>query len=191
MTYVWLNEEWKTNENAAVRLGQIARMEPEDIALLNMTITPHRLANGMRYVTQFDVAQTLMHRCPELQIQLLGAKRCWIGKKEPKRQKKWMHAALTALAAVVIFAASFFTIMNFHADVAMTDVHEKLFSIFSDGQGNVQLWVGLPYSIGVVLGALLFVLPRGKNARIPDPMEVQNAIYENEVKQYMRSGAQE
>jgi stage V sporulation protein AA len=185
--YIWLKEEAALAEGAHVQLEQIARLYPFDRKIAQTPITPHSMDNGMRWVVQIDVAEALGNRSED-EVTFLGAPCCWITEpvRMPNRGARYVVAVI--VTSILIFFAAFFTIMNFHADVDMIAVHEKLLLIFTGDTQDAQLWVGIPYSIGVALGALLFVIPCGKQRHVPDPMQVQNAIYENEVKTYMRAG---
>ncbi len=190
-TYVWLKDEWGAPARDSVVLGNIVDFEPNDGTMAALAVPTHRLKNGLCYVAQRDVVRALQKRFPEKAFAILGAQRCWIGEREKKPQNAFLHVVLSGTAVVLIFAASFFTIMNFHADVGMTDVHDNLLSIFAGGRGDARLLVGIPYSVGVAAGALLFILPSGKRRGMPDPMEVQNAVYENDVKDYLRGGTED
>ena len=185
--YIWLKEEAALAEGAHVQLEQIARLYPFDRKTAQIPITPHSMDNGMRWVGQIDVAEALGTESQE-EFVFLGASCCWITEPARVQNRGARYVLAVVVTSVLIFFAAFFTIMNFHADVAMIAVHEKLLLIFTGDTQDAQLWVGIPYSIGVALGALLFVIPCGKQRHIPDPMQVQNAIYENEVKTYMRAG---
>ncbi len=49
------------------------------------------------------------------------------------------------------------TIMNFHYDVSMQPVQQKLHFILTGVENEYPLWIQIPYSIGLGLGTVLFL----------------------------------
>jgi stage V sporulation protein AA len=77
--------------------------------------------------------------------------------------------------------------MNFHEDVSMQTVHQKLFHLLTGIEDQKPLTIQIPYSIGLGLGMTLFFNHFFKK-RIndePSPLEVEMFNYQQSLDQYV------
>ena len=107
-----------------------------------------------------------------------------------KIEKKKQHPSifLMLIVWIVLFIGTAMTIMNFHYDVSMPEVHQKLHYIFTGEQKERPLWIQIPYSIGLGVGMILF-LNHWFKKRIneePSPLEIELFKYEQDIEQYIR-----
>lgn len=102
-------------------------------------------------------------------------------------KKKQMSLPLFILIWFLLFFGSAMAIMNFHDDVSMRSVQEKLYKIIT-GVEDSKPWIfQIPYSIGLGLGMILFfnhVFKKRINEE-PSPLEVEMFNYQMDLDNYV------
>lgn len=102
-------------------------------------------------------------------------------------KKKMMSYPLFLLIWFLLFFGSAMAIMNFHDDVSMQSVQEKLYTIIT-GVKDPKPWIfQIPYSIGLGLGMVLFfnhVFKKRINEE-PSPLEVEMFNYQTSLDNYV------
>lgn len=76
--------------------------------------------------------------------------------------------------------------MNFHTDVSMMQVHERIYYLITGEKSHQPLWMQIPYSIGIGLGMILFFnhIFQKKINEEPSPLEVELFMYQQSLDQY-------
>ncbi|HZW68653.1 MAG TPA: stage V sporulation protein AA [Pseudogracilibacillus sp.] len=89
---------------------------------------------------------------------------------------------------VVLFIGTAMSIMNFHYDVSMPEVHQKLHYMFTGEKVLRPLWIQIPYSIGLGVGMILFLNHWFKKRlnEEPSPLEIELFNYERNLEAYIR-----
>ena len=102
-------------------------------------------------------------------------------------KKKQMSLPFFILIWFLLFFGSAMAIMNFHDDVSMRSVQEKLYKIIT-GVEDSKPWIfQIPYSIGLGLGMILFfnhVFKKRINEE-PSPLEVEMFNYQMDLDNYV------
>ncbi|MDQ1001656.1 stage V sporulation protein AA [Neobacillus niacini] len=102
-------------------------------------------------------------------------------------KKKQMSLPFFLLIWFLLFFGSAMAIMNFHDDVSMRSVQEKLYKIIT-GVEDSKPWIfQIPYSIGLGLGMILFfnhVFQKRINEE-PSPLEVEMFNYQMDLDNYV------
>ncbi|MEH7013429.1 stage V sporulation protein AA [Neobacillus niacini] len=102
-------------------------------------------------------------------------------------KKKQMSFPFFILIWFLLFFGSAMAIMNFHDDVSMRSVQEKLYKIIT-GVEDSKPWIfQIPYSIGLGLGMILFfnhVFQKRINEE-PSPLEVEMFNYQMDLDNYV------
>src|SRR5699024_4221207 len=78
-------------------------------------------------------------------------------------------------------------IMNFHYDVSMQEVQQKLHFLITGEKTEFPLWIQIPYSIGLGVGMLLF-FNHWFNKRFneePSSLEIEIYNYQQNLDQYL------
>jgi stage V sporulation protein AA len=77
--------------------------------------------------------------------------------------------------------------MNFHDDVSMKSVQEKLYTIITGKNTPKPLLFQMPYSIGLGLGMILFFnhVFRKRINEEPSPLEVEMFNYQQNIDSYV------
>jgi stage V sporulation protein AA len=88
---------------------------------------------------------------------------------------------------VLLFIGSGLTIMNFHEDVSMQAVHQRLYEMVTGEKDAYPLWLQVPYSIGIGLGMILFFnhLFKKRLNEEPSPLELEMFNYQQSIDQYV------
>lgn len=87
----------------------------------------------------------------------------------------------------LLFFGSAMAIMNFHDDVSMGSVQEKLYTIITGIKKPKPLLFQIPYSIGLGLGMVLFFnhVFRKRINEEPSPLEVEMFNYQQDLDNYL------
>ncbi len=134
-------------------------------------------------VSILKIIEKIHEQYPGLEIQNLGACDIIITYEPEKKQHKLLHMIKTSLVLVTTFTGAAFSIMTFNNDV---DVPRLFSQIYEQIMGYPKMGftvMELMYSLGVVLGILIFFNHFGKKrfSMDPTPMEVEMRTYENDI----------
>lgn len=129
------------------------------------------------------IIECIHKEIPSLQVQNEGEIDLIVTYEKPQKQNKLYHWAKVAVIACITFLGAAFSIMSFNNDVTITEmfaqVYEQVMGRPSDGFGILEL----TYSIGLIIGILVFFNHFGKKrfSVDPTPMEVEMRLYENDI----------
>ena len=119
-----------------------------------------------------------------LDIQSIGPAQTIV---EVMYKKKKVSVSFFLLIWFLLFFGSAMAIMNFHDDVSMRSVQEKLYTIITGRKEPKPLLFQIPYSIGLGIGMILFFNHFFKK-RIndePSPLEVEMFNYQLDLDNYV------
>lgn len=134
-------------------------------------------------IDSFLIAETLNDKFPGINVQFLGPSATIIQVVEQNKNKQRLFACFVW---ILLFIGSSMTIMNFHYDVSMEEVHEKVHFLIT-GENKSLLWIQIPYSFGLGIGILLFFNRwfKKKINEEPSPLELELFNYEQNIYQYI------
>src|SRR5690625_6176367 len=91
------------------------------------------------------------------------------------------------LVWILLFVGSAMTIVNFHYDVSMQEVHQRIHYLFTGEQKKFPLFLQIPYSFGLGIGMVLFLnrLFKKKLNEEPSPLEVELFNYQKKINEYV------
>src|SRR5699024_772551 len=121
---------------------------------------------------------------PNLEFEWFGPEETII---EITSKRKQSSVFFMLLIWIILFVGTAMSIINFHYDVSMPEVHEKLHYIFTGEKNSHPLWIQIPYSIGLGMGMILF-LNHWFKKRIneePSPLEIELFKYEKDITSYI------
>lgn len=186
--YLRLRKHLSLRSGEPVTLGDAAQMlaEPQLEAELRRLVLAEAPA-GEQYILidMLMIVAAVQERYPDLQIEYYGEPHVLVQwQKESKIRGRHM---LFPVVLFLLFVGSGLTIMNFHADVSMLEVHRKLYKMITGVDHPHPLLLQIPYSLGLGAGMLLFFnrVFKKKINEEPDPLEVEMFLYEENVRQYM------
>jgi stage V sporulation protein AA len=147
----------------------------------------YQISDQDRNIVIIDVMQVIAEMAkldPTIEVQLLGPSQTIV---EVVYKKKKYSTALFVLAWLLLFFGSMLTIMNFHEDVSMQNVHQRLYKIITGKNEEKPLLFQIPYSIGLGLGMIIFfnhVFKKRLNEE-PSPLEVEMFNYQQDLDRYV------
>jgi stage V sporulation protein AA len=88
---------------------------------------------------------------------------------------------------LLLFVGSGLTILNFHADVSMLAVHQRIYQLLTGKQVTHPYFLQIPYSFGIGLGMVLFFnhVFKKKFSEEPSPLEVEMFLYQESTNRYV------
>lgn len=167
-------------------IAQIIAEPPELEHELNHLLI-HRVhsADGQLVVIDImSVIRLIQQKYAQIEIESIGPAQCIVEVIYPRTAP---NALLVGFVWLLLFTGSGLTIMNFHEDVSMLQVHQKIYQIITGESEENPLWLQIPYSIGIGIGMVLF-FNRLFNKRLneePSPLEVEMFLYQQNLDQYV------
>ncbi len=172
-----------------ITIGDIAQVisETEDLSLKIKNIPLYQISAKDKNIVVLDVMAVIKNICkyyPQLDIQTLGPSQSLV---EIVFKKKKYKIVYFVAIWFLLFVGAALTIMNFHEDVSMQAVHQKLYHIITGEEVEKPLLLQIPYSIGLGLGMILFfnhIFKKRINEE-PSPLEVEMFNYQQDLDNYL------
>lgn len=185
--YIRMRNRVQVKPEESLLLKDIAQIiASEDIyeelaALKILTVSPK---DHIHIVDVMKVIQFVTGIYRDHEVQAVGPAQTII---EVIYKKKGMSIPFFILVWFLLFFGAALTIMNFHEDVSMQTVHERLYYIMTGKEVEKPLLFQIPYSIGIGVGMILFfnhVFKKRLNEE-PSPLEVEMFNYQQSLDQYV------
>ncbi len=175
-------------QEESIYLDDIAQIiAPETIISRLKKLKVHQISINDRNIVIIDVMKVIRlisNLIENADVQTIGPAQTII---EVILKKKQMSVPFFILIWFLLFFGSAMAIMNFHDDVSMRSVQEKLYKIIT-GVEDSKPWIfQIPYSIGLGLGMILFfnhVFQKRINEE-PSPLEVEMFNYQMDLDNYV------
>lgn len=141
-----------------------------------------------------EIAGKILDRYPDLDLNMLGESEVLIEYKSQEKERRiWELVKVVSICTILFFGATI-AIINFHQDVDTRASLEQIYFTFTGVKKKNPLFMGIPYSLGVGAGMVVFFSRIFSSSRRrkkePGPMEVELFIYDDEVEQYVSSEIQ-
>ena len=169
-------------------LGDILEIECADKLLQSkirvLKILRIREEKEQRFVISLLKIIDLIHeQYPKVEIQNLGESDVIVTYENQKTPPMIWHLLKTAVVTVIIFCGSAFSIMAFNNDVDVSKLFGQIYELVIGKESNGFTILEIMYSVGLVVGILIFFNHFGKKRFTvdPTPMEVQMRLYENDI----------
>jgi stage V sporulation protein AA len=175
-------------QNQEVRLGHLAEIVgPAEIKKTLSKLPLRQIRATDRNFIVMDairVIQAIHHHDPNLDVQTVGPSETII---EVQYPKKTLAPVYFCGVWVLLFIGAALAIMNFHEDVSMRAVHQKIFHIVTGKENLKPLILQIPYSLGLGVGMILFFnhLFRKRFNEEPSPLEVEMFNYQQDLDRYI------
>lgn len=186
--YLRMRNRVQVKPEEALLLKDIAQIiAGEEIYGDLLRLPIQKVTPGDHNILIIDVMQVIKfitRRYPDYEIQTLGPPQTII---EVIFRKKGMSIPFFILVWFLLFFGAALTIMNFHEDVSMQSVQERLYMMITGRSEEKPLLFQIPYSIGIGLGMILFfnhVFKKRINEE-PSPLEVEMFNYQQSLDQYV------
>jgi stage V sporulation protein AA len=186
--YIRMRNRVKSRPEEKVVLKDIAQIIAPDAYLSELqSMMIHQLTEMDRNIVVIDVMKVIhliTGRFKEAEIQTIGPAQTII---EVTYKKKKVSLPFFLLIWFLLFFGSAMAIMNFHDDVSMKSVQEKIYTIITGKRDAKPLLFQIPYSIGLGLGMIIFfnhVFKKRLNEE-PSPLEVEMFNYQMDIDNYV------
>ncbi|MGY4690185.1 stage V sporulation protein AA [Salibacterium sp. K-3] len=186
--YVQFFSNGSVEQGECLCMKDIARVEGDrEIVsdVLNMEVYRVTAKDKSHVVVDaLTVLQRIHSFYPGLTVSFLGRPQAVIDVRTQSRQKS---IAAMLLVWFLLFTGAALAIMNFHEDVSMLAVHQKLYRLITGEQLQQPLFLQIPYSFGLGLGMILFfnhVFKKRLNEE-PSPLEIEMFNYRQEMEEFV------
>jgi len=186
--YVRLRHRIQVQPNEVITIGKLALIVAnKELRERLRSIKIHQIQPKDKSMVVIDVMHVLkeIHKFdPNLDVQTIGAAQTII---EVVYEKKKLSPLLFFLVWVLLFIGAGLAIMNFHEDVSMQQVHQRIYRIVTGEENPQPLLLQIPYSFGLGLGMILFFnhLFKKRINEEPSPLEVEIFNYQLDLDQYV------
>jgi stage V sporulation protein AA len=186
--YVRLRKRVKIPKDKPIILGHIAQVmiDPEyERAIKEMVIyRPHEIDGNLVLIDMMMIVEKVKTLYPQLSIEHFGEPHSLLEIGDKSRPP---HPVLIVAVWLLLFIGSGLAIMNFHADVSMPEVHQKIYKLLTGRDVEHPLMLQIPYSLGIGLGMVIFFnhLFKKKFNEEPSPLEVEMYGYQEKLDQYI------
>lgn len=186
--YIRMRNRVQSQPDEKILLNDIAQIiAPEAVLPGLKSMMIHQLTEMDRNIVVIDVMKVIgliTNKFGALEVQTIGPAQTIV---EVMVKKKGLNIPYFLLIWFLLFFGSAMAIMNFHDDVSMRSVQEKLYTIITGRKEAKPLLFQIPYSIGLGLGMILFfnhVFKKRINEE-PSPLEVEMFNYQMDLDNYV------
>ncbi|WP_035507455.1 MULTISPECIES: stage V sporulation protein AA [Bacillaceae] len=186
--YIRMKQSIYVQPQAKIRLEDVARVtgsKRHKSVLQKMVL--HQVTEddqNIVVVDSFMLIEQVLEKFPDLEIELIGPNQCVV---HVEKHKKQPSPLLISGIWILLFIGAAMAIMNFHYDVSMQEVQQKLHFMLTGEEVEHPLWIQVPYSIGLGIGMILFFnhwFQKRFNEE-PSPMEVEIFNYQEDLDHYV------
>ncbi|MFJ7746047.1 stage V sporulation protein AA [Peribacillus sp. NPDC097295] len=174
--------------NQKVRIKDVAKIIGPEELISKIDETLLLTVNSEdKNIIIIDLAQLIMAIQaiePHIEVETIGPSQTII---EVIYSKRKMSFITFAVIWFLLFIGGGITIMNFHVDVSMAEVHQKLFTLITGRVDEKPLLIQIPYSFGLGIGMILFFNHFFKKRfnEEPSPLEVEMFNYQQDLDRYV------
>lgn len=186
--YLRLRHRVEVRPNSKITLADIAQIiAPEKDLTKLKQLTVYEVSTSDKSSVVIDV-MTLIDLITEkwgaVDIQTIGPSQTII---DIIYKKKKVPIIFFILIWLLLFFGSALAIMNFHEDVSMRAVHQKIYKMITGNDQSKPLILQIPYSLGLGLGMIIYFnhLFKKRFNEEPSPLEVEIFNYQQDVDHYV------
>lgn len=186
--YLRMKNRIMVKSNQQIRIGDVARIVGSDTLIDPIeSLALHTVKkedNNIIIIDLIKVIAVIQKFDSTIDVQTIGPAQTIV---EVQYKKKKVSILSFIAVWLLLFIGAAITIMNFHEDVSMQDVHQKLFSIITGREDKKPLLIQIPYSFGLGIGMILFLNHFFKKRfnEEPSPLEVEMFNYQQDLDQYV------
>lgn len=175
-------------QNQIVTLGDLLEIECSN----NMIATKLKTQKLMKIsskpqtkvvVSVLKVIRQIHQIYPKIEVQNLGETDFIVTYEGQKEASNLIYVCKTLFVSLVTFVGAAFSIMAFHNDISITKLFGHIYTLLTGKISSGFTMLEISYSIGLMIGILIFFNHFGKKnaSKDPTPMEVQMRLYENDI----------
>jgi stage V sporulation protein AA len=186
--YIRMRHRSQVKQENVVYLKDIALIIADERMIAQLQQLPiYKVTNQDKSIVVIDAMTVIGHIVrifPSYEVQTIGPTQTIV---EIIYKKKRISIPLFLLVWLLLFFGAALTIMNFHEDVSMPIVHQKLYTMITGKVVEKPLLFQIPYSFGLGFGMILFFnhFFRKRINEEPSPLEVEMFNYQQDIDQYV------
>nr|WP_285852159.1 stage V sporulation protein AA [Robertmurraya korlensis] len=172
----------------SIKLQDVAQIIAEDSLLEKVkdciVYTVSEKDQNIIILDVMKVIPILTNVIEQINIEIIGQTQTIV---EVVYKKIGVSIPLFILIWLLLFFGAALAIMNFHEDVSMQAVHQRIYKIITGKENVKPLLLQIPYSIGLGVGMILFfnhVFKKRLNEE-PSPLEVEMFNYQQDLDRYV------
>lgn len=174
-----------------IRIGDVIQIEGTDkrtreqicrLPLVTVSCTDQKKESRM-CLSILQVIRKIHTAFPQLDIVNVGEKDFIITYKKEKDAGKFLHVLKAAIVVLISFFGAAFSTMAFNNDVDTVKMFGQIYELTTGKPSDGFTILEITYSIGLILGILIFFNHFGKSrsGTDPTPLEVEMRLYENDI----------
>ena len=134
-------------------------------------------------ISVLGVIKKIHGEIPDLEIQNVGEIDFIITYKKEKDAGKLMHLLKIVFVVLISFFGAAFSAMAFNNDVDTVTMFGQIYQLVTGRTSDGFTILEITYSIGLIVGILIFFNHFGKSkvSVDPTPLEVEMRLYENDI----------
>ncbi|WP_102345703.1 stage V sporulation protein AA [Bacillus sp. Marseille-P3661] len=188
VVYIRMRQRVQAPPDSLVKLGDLAQIVTSEQLKKEISALPiHLICKSDQNIVVIDVMrviQAIQNYNESIDVQSIGPTQSIV---EVMYKPRQFTIGLLASVWILLFIGAGMTIMNFHEDVSMQEVHQELYYIITGTKVEKPLLLQIPYSLGLGIGMILFFnhLFRKRLNEEPSPLEVEMFKYQMDLDQYV------
>lgn len=186
--YIRLRHRLQVRPESSILLENTAQIiAPEHYLQTIRKIVLHTVTEEDKNIIILDLMRVISQIksvLPDLDVQTIGPSQTIV---EVVYKRKKVSPPIFAAVWILLFIGAAMAIMNFHEDVSMREVHQRLYQMMTGKADPHPLLFQVPYSFGLGLGMILFFnhVFRKRINEEPSPLEVEMFNYQQDLDQYV------
>ena len=186
--YIRLCHRVQVRPHETILLKDVAQIIAAETIIEKLEKLPiYKVTELDQNIIVIDVMQIIRFVNQKIQpvdIQTIGPSQVII---EVISKKRKVSIPLFLIVWLLLFFGAALTIMNFHEDVSMQRVQQRIYTIITGEVDKKPLIFQIPYSFGLGLGMILFFnhLFKKRLNEEPSPLEVEMFNYQMDLDHYI------
>ncbi|MBM6619948.1 stage V sporulation protein AA [Bacillus suaedaesalsae] len=186
--YIRMRHKILVKPNHTVTIGNLAQIissESLKEKIENMVVYHVNMSDkNIVVIDVMTVIDKIHSTYPAIDIQSIGPTQSIV---EIEYRKRKFSLVYFIGVWLLLFIGAALTIMNFHEDVSMREVHQRIYFIITGKHNEKPLLLQIPYSFGLGLGMILFFnhLFKKRINEEPSPLEVEMFNYQQDLDRYV------
>ncbi|WP_307472778.1 stage V sporulation protein AA [Cytobacillus purgationiresistens] len=188
LVYIRMRHRLQVKPHETVFLKDVAQIISDETIYEKLRQIPvHSVTDKDRNIIVIDVMKIIRLLAAfdqTIEVQTIGPPQIII---EVIAKGKKISMPMFMLIWFLLFFGAALTIMNFHEDVSMQEVQQKIYTIITGEVDSKPLIFQIPYSLGLGLGMIIFfnhVFKKRLNEE-PSPLEVEMFNYQLDLDSYV------
>jgi stage V sporulation protein AA len=186
--YIRMRHRIQARPTQTITIGDVGLLVGDEEVMRQVSgIAIHQVNRSDKSIVVLDIMRVLKElrkADPDLDVQTVGPAQTIV---EIVYSTKQFRPMFFAAVWLLLFLGAALAIMNFHEDVSMRIVHQKIFKTITGLDDDKPLLLQIPYSIGLGLGMILFFnhVFRKRINEEPSPLEVEMFNYQQDLDMYV------